>query len=85
MKKILKWFSSLRESRKIMIIGFIIWFIPTAIFGFQAKPSNWFESLTDYMGGVIMFWGLLKDIFSEITIQNFISIDKKMIEDLFKK
>lgn len=52
----------------LILAGLVIWLVPTAIFGFNDKPANPFERLTDFVGGTMLIWGIAGDILHGITI-----------------
>lgn len=53
---------------KIVIIGFVLWISETAYFGFNATPENAIESTLDFISGVLIAWGILGDLLSNVTI-----------------
>lgn len=53
---------------KIFLIGFILWIAETAYFGFNAKPENGLESFLDTVSIILMAWGIIGDILSNVTI-----------------
>lgn len=52
----------------IIIIGVILWISETAFFGWNDKPESAAESLLDFISGVLIFWGIIGDLFSNVTI-----------------
>lgn len=53
---------------KIAIIGFIIWAIETAAFGFNAKPQSGLEGFLDTIAIILMIYGILGDIATNLHI-----------------
>lgn len=53
---------------KIFLIGFILWIAETAFFGFNSKPENGLESFLDTVSVILMAWGIIGDILSNVTI-----------------
>lgn len=57
-----------RKYLLLIIAGFILWIAETAYFGFNEKPENAVESTLDFIAFTMMFWGIIGDIFSNLTI-----------------
>ena len=74
-------FKKLTIGNQYCIIGFIVWFVPTAIFGFTDGPSNYFEKFTDVFGIWIMLYGVLLNLFATIKIENIITTETRITKD----
>lgn len=57
-----------RFYRKLAVSGFIFWILETAYFGFNETPINVFERFADIASQTAILWGILGDIFSNLTI-----------------
>lgn len=54
---------------KIMVtIGFIVWLLGTAYGGFQLEAQSVFEKITDFLGIVLVCWGIIGDLISNLKI-----------------
>ena len=52
----------------ILVIGFVLWAIETAAFGFNAKPSSGFEGFLDTIAIIMMVYGMIGDITTNLRI-----------------
>ena len=76
------------DGTRWLIMGLLIWFIPTAIFGFQDNPTSWVEKTTDIIGIILIFQGILMNCFGAVRLKNEINIDAnlvKFISDHYKR
>jgi len=59
----------------LALVGFLIWFIGTWHGGFSMEPQSNFERLTDFVGPILMVWGIIGDILSGVEIHK---VDKSV-------
>ena len=52
----------------ILLIGFVIWIVETAAFGFNAKPESGLEAFLDLLSGGMIFYGLIGDLLKNVEI-----------------
>lgn len=52
----------------IIIVGVVLWISETAYFGWNAKPESAGESVLDFIAGVMIGWGIIGDLISNVTI-----------------
>lgn len=52
----------------IASLGFLIWIIETAAFGFNAKPESGLESFLDVLSGGMIIYGILGDLLTNVEI-----------------
>ena len=87
-KKILNYIFNLERGTKYLAVGILIWLIPTVIFGFNDTPVNIIERITDIVGLIFVFQGMLINCFSAVKINiraaNNISFTKDLAKFLFK-
>lgn len=57
-----------RKHQIIIAIGVAIWLIETAVFGWNAKPGSVAEARWDGFAIVVILWGIIGDIFSNLEI-----------------
>lgn len=43
----------------IAMLGIVIWFTETAIFGFHDKPQSGLEAALDVLSGMLIAWGIV--------------------------
>lgn len=49
-------------------IGFIVWLLGTAYGGFQLDAQSNFEKITDFLGIVLVCWGIIGALTSNLKI-----------------
>jgi len=69
-----------REYIILVIVGFTLWVLETAYFGWNEKPINEIEKILDVVSWVLIIWGILGDIASKITYKNEIHTNKVYIQ-----
>ena len=52
----------------ILLVGFIIWIVETAAFGFNDKPENGLEAFLDIVSFSMIFYGLIGDLLTNVEI-----------------
>lgn len=52
----------------LIIVGFIGWLIETAAFGWNDKPESTLEKVLDFVFLTMIFWGIIGDLLSNVTI-----------------
>ena len=57
-----------RRYLTLIIVGFVLWIAETAVFGFNDKPESGLERALDFIAFTLMFWGIIGDILSNITV-----------------
>jgi len=65
---------------KIFWIGLFIWSVGTWYGGFSIKPQSAFEFVTDRIGVLLMYWGIVKDILSGVTYSKVTNIKTDNVE-----
>jgi hypothetical protein len=57
----------MRHGYKILaVVGFIVWLYGSWTGGWSAEPQSNFEGYTDSIGQILIFWGLLGDVFKDL-------------------
>lgn len=57
-----------RFYRWLAILGIVLWLAETAYFGFNDKPENGLEAALDFITAVMIFWGIIGDLLSNLKI-----------------
>jgi len=52
----------------ILLLGFMLWIVETAAFGFNAKPESGLESFLDLVSGGMIVYGLIGDLLRNVEI-----------------
>ena len=52
-----------------VIVGLILWIAETAYFGWNRTPGSPIEGVLDVVSFLLMFWGTLGDIATNLTIK----------------
>lgn len=52
----------------ILLLGFALWIIETAAFGFNTKPENGLEAFLDLVSGGMIIYGLVGDLLKNVEI-----------------
>lgn len=58
----------MKKHEILFLVGFTIWIIGSWHGGFQAEPQSNFEGYTDFVGTILMFWGIAGDILNGVQI-----------------
>lgn len=68
------------------ITGFAIWFLGTWHGGFSDEAQSSFEKMTDFVGFILMFWGIVGDVLQglAITKNTNVSIPKEATVNLYE-
>lgn len=69
------------------LAGFILWLIGTIHGGWSLESQSSFESFTDFVGMVLLWWGIIGDILTNVQIhkvQN-ITTENVIMKDETKK
>lgn len=53
----------------ILVIGFVLWVVETAYFGFNDKPENGVEAFLDAVSFLMIAYGLIGDLLTNVRIQ----------------
>ncbi len=52
----------------IATVGFVIWLVETAYFGWNATPENSIEATFDVLSAVLIAWGIIGDILTNVSV-----------------
>lgn len=85
----MKYFLQIQGYKTLALMGIFIWLYGSWTGGWGAEPQSNFEGYTDSLGQIMIFWGLLGDVFKDVRIEwNKITelkgLNEKDIEDIKK-
>lgn len=55
--------------RFLVLAGFIFWISESAYFGWNEKPINVFERWADIASQIMLWWGIIGDLLTNIKIE----------------
>lgn len=84
MKNILKKFKG-QKYLIITIIGIALWLIETAYFGWNSKAQSTPEKMFDAIGWLLIIWGFIGDITTNLNITKNTNITTKTVEVNYHK
>jgi hypothetical protein len=53
----------------LVFAGLALWIVETAMFGFNDKPGSGQEKMLDQLSMILIWWGIIGDILSGVTVQ----------------
>jgi hypothetical protein len=69
----------------IFLIGFIIWILENIFFGWNHKPESSFEGVMDILSAILIFWGVVGDIVSNLHIHKHTDVNAKEVKIVMEK
>lgn len=70
---------------KILLLGLAVWLAETAYFGFNRMPENGIEGTLDLLSGILIGWGLLGDILTNVEIHKHTHMLDKSVNNITTK
>lgn len=52
----------------LLVSGFTLWVIETCAFGINERPESFLEAILDTAAFIMMFWGVLGDLLSNLYV-----------------